>query len=247
MAERFPAGAGRRPVTAGHRAGQAAGMLTETSPTPRRTAGSLATASAVVSGAAGLLANVLLVLFFLLARPLRDATNTFTWLGPANDIVVVVQFAAFVPVALALATRLPRTRSVRTATAAGVVAMIAVAVLQALLVAGTVDFDVQVILVSAVFLVVFGWVFVTSATAHRVGALPRPVTRFGLLLGMSYPLGVLVAAPGLLFAWGSAAQFAFVVPGVVLGSLGWLGLPAWPLLLARPLGNVDVDPPPRAP
>ena len=68
----------------------------------------------------------------------------------------------------------------------------------------------------------------------------------GLLLGVSYPLGVLVAAPGLLFAWGSAAQFAFVVPGAVLGSLGWLGLPVWPLLLAKPLGNCAVDPPPRA-
>jgi hypothetical protein len=200
----------------------------------------------VVSGAAGLLANVLLILFFLLAQPLRDATNTFTWLGPANDVVVVVQFAAFVPVALALASRLPRTRSVRASTAAGIVAMVAVAVLQALLVAGVVDFDVQVYLVSAVFLVVFGWVFVASATAHRVGALPRPVTRFGLLLGVSYPLGVLVAAPGLLFAWGSAAQLAFVVPGVVLGSLGWLGLPFWPMLLAKRLGNVAVDPPPRA-
>jgi hypothetical protein len=221
-------------------------MLTETSPTRQRTAGSLATASAVVSGAAGLLANVLLVLFFLLAQPFSDATTTFTWLGPANDIVVVVQFATLVPVALALASRLPRTRSVRAATAAGVVAMIAVAVLQALLVAGAVDFDIQVILVSAVFLVVFGWVFVASATAHRVGALPRPVTRFGLLLGVSYPLGVLVAAPGLLFAWGSPAQLAFVVPGVVLGSLGWLGLPTWPLLLAKRLGNVAVDPPPRA-
>jgi hypothetical protein len=208
-------------------------MLTETLPTRRRTAGRLTTAAAAMSGVAGLVANVLLVLFFLLARPFSDATNEYSWLGPANDVVVIVQFAAFVPVVLALASRLPPTRSVRAATAAGVVAMIAVMVLQAVLVAGVMDFDTQVIFVSVAFLVVFGWVFAASATAHRVGALPRPVSRLGLLLGASYPLGALVAAPGLLFASGSAAQLTFIGPGVVLASLGWLGLPVWPLLLAR--------------
>jgi hypothetical protein len=59
------------------------------------------------------------------------------------------------------------------------------------------------------------------------------VTRFGLLLGASYPVGLVIAAAGLLFPWGSAAQLAFVVPGIAIGAFGWLGLPVWPLVLAR--------------
>jgi hypothetical protein len=36
-----------------------------------------------------------------------------------------------------------------------------------------------------------------------------------------------------LFPWGSAAQLAFVVPGIAIAAFGWLGLPVWPLVLAR--------------
>ena len=112
-------------------------------------------------------------------------------------------------------------------------AMAAVAILQLLLVAGVLEFDVQVVLVAATFLVVYAWVIAVSSTGHRHGTLPRSVTRFGLLLGASYPVGLVIAAAGLLFPSGSATQLAFVVPGVVIAAIGWLGLPVWPLVLAR--------------
>ena len=96
--------------------------------------------------------------------------------------------------------------------------MAAVAILQLLLVAGVLEFDVQVMFVVATFLVVYAWMIAVSSTGHRHGTLPRSVTRFGLLLGMSYPVGLVIAAAGLLFPWGSAAQLAFVVPGVVIAS-----------------------------
>jgi hypothetical protein len=212
-------------------------MLTETYPPRQRTAGPVLWA--LTSGITGLLANVLLVLFFLLARPfgvdgpLAEAGQDFMWLGSANDVVIIVQFVTFIPVALALRRWLPPTRSVRLATAAVVVAMAAVAILQLLLVAGVLEFDVQVMFVVATFLVVYAWMIAVSSTGHRHGTLPRSVTRFGLLLGTSYPVGLVIAAAGLLFPWGSAAQLAFVVPGVVIGAIGWLGLPVWPLILAR--------------
>jgi hypothetical protein len=95
------------------------------------------------------------------------------------------------------------------------------------------EFDVQVMLVVATFLVVYAWVIAVSSTGHRNGTLPRSVTRFGLLLGVSYPVGLVIAAAGLLFPSGSATQLAFVVPGVIIGAIGWLGLPIWPLVLAR--------------
>ncbi|HEX6757836.1 MAG TPA: hypothetical protein VF086_05395 [Propionibacteriaceae bacterium] len=213
-------------------------MLTETYPPRQRIAGPVLWA--LTSGITGLLANVLLVLFFLLAKPFGvsgpladDVRQDFMWLGTANDWVIVVQFLTFIPVALALRGWLPPTRSVRLATAAAVGAMLAVAILQLLLVAGVLEFDVQVLLVVATFLVVYTWVLTASSAGHRHGTLPRSVTRFGLLLGASYPVGMVIAAAGLLFPWGSAVQLAFVVPGVAVGSFGWLALPVWPLFLAR--------------
>jgi hypothetical protein len=206
-------------------------MVTETRAVQRSTADAVPWAYATaISGA---VANLLLVLFFLLARPFSDVTNGFSWLGPTNDVVVVVQFATAIPVALAMRRLLPPSRPVRIATAGALVAMAAVVVLQLLLVIGVLDFDLQVLLVSAAFLVVYTWVLTASSAAHRVGSLPRPVTRVGLLIGASYPLGAAIAAPGLLFPWGSGAQLAFAVPGVVFGSIGWLALPVWPWLLAR--------------
>jgi len=212
-------------------------MLTETYPARQRTAGPVLWA--LTSGITGLLANVLLVLFFLLAQPfgvngpLAEAGKDFMWLGSANDVVIIVQFLTFIPVALALRGWLPSTRSVRLSTAAAVGAMVATAVLQLLLVAGVLEFDVQVLLIVATFLVVYTWVVTASSTGHRHGTLPRSVTRFGLLLGASYPVGLIIAAAGLLFPSGSAAQLAFVVPGAAVVAVGWLALPVWPLLLAR--------------
>lgn len=212
-------------------------MLTETYPARQRTAGPVVWA--LTSGITGLLANVLLVLFFLLARPfgvdgpLAKAGHDLMWLGSANDVVIIVQFLTFIPVALALRGWLPYTRSVRLSTAAAVGAMVTTAVLQLLLVAGVLEFDVQVLLIVATFLVVYTWVVTASSTGHRHGTLPRSVTRFGLLLGASYPVGLIIAAAGLLFPSGSAAQLAFVVPGVAIVAVGWLALPVWPLVLAR--------------
>ena len=212
-------------------------MLTETYPPRQRTARPVLWA--LTSGITGLVANVLLVLFFLLAQPfgvngpLAEAGKDFMWLGSANDVVIIVQFLTFIPVSLALRRWLPPTRSVRLVTAAAVVAMAAVAILQLLLVIGVLEFDVQVVLVAATFLVVYAWMIAVSSTGHRHGTLQRSVTRFGLLLGTSYPVGLIIAAAGLLFPSGSATQLAFVVPGVVIAAIGWLGLPVWPLVLAR--------------
>ena len=150
-------------------------MLTETYPARQRTAGPVLWA--LTSGITGLLANVLLVLFFLLARPfgvdgpLAKAGQDFMWLGSANDVVIIVQFLTFIPVALALRGWLPSTRSVRLSTAAAVGAMVATAVLQLLLVAGVLEFDVQVLLSRRhSWWSTPGW-SPSSSTGHRHGTL----------------------------------------------------------------------------
>ena len=240
-AQKIPVGTGHRPVTVGHLPREPGDMLTETYPARQRTGGPVLWA--LTSGITGLVANVLLVLFFLLAQPfgvsgpLAEAGQDFMWLGSANDLVIVVQFLTFIPVALTLRRWLPPTRSIPIATAAAVGAMIAVVILQLLLVAGVLEFDVQVGFVVATFLVVYAWVIAVSSTGHRHGTLPRSVTRFGLLLGVSLPVGLIIAAAGLLFPSGSPAQLAFVIPGVAIAAIGWLGLAVWPLVLARRVFN----------
>jgi hypothetical protein len=206
-------------------------MLTETRPPRQRTTGPQVWA--MTSGITGLVANVLLVLFFLLAQPFGEVRQDFMWLGTANDWVIVVQFLTLIPVALALRRWLPATRAVRFTTAAAVVAMVGTAVLQLLLVAGVLGFDVQVWLVVPLFLLIYAWVLTASSAGHRHGTLPRPVTRFGLLLGVCFPIGLLIAAAGLPFGWGSAVQLTFGIPGILLGAVSWLALPVWPLVLAR--------------
>jgi hypothetical protein len=218
-------------VTAGQLPAEYGRMLIETRPLLRRTPGPYAWA--LTAGITGLLANVLLVLFFLLAQPFGEARQRFMWLGTANDWVIVVQFLTLVPVALAVRRWQPANRAVRLTTTAAVTAMVGIAVLQLLLIADVLDFEIQVGLIVALFLVIYAWVLVVSSTGHRHGILPRPVTRFGLLLGVSFPVGLLIAAAGLPFGWGTAAQLALAVPGIVLGSASWLSLPVWPLLLAR--------------
>lgn len=205
-------------------------MLTETHSPRQRIAGPVPWAFA--SGLTGLVASVLLVLDQL-TENVGEVRQYFTWLPAAIACVMAVQFLTFIPVALALRGWLPPTRSVRLATAAAVGAMLAISILQLLLLTGALQFDVQVVLVMVAFLLVSTWVLAVSWTGHRHGTLPRSVGRFGMLLGASYPVGLLIAAAGLLFPSGSAAQLAFVAPGVVIAAPGWLALPVWPLVLAR--------------
>jgi hypothetical protein len=191
---------------------------------------------ALTTGITGFVANVLLVLDQL-TENVGEMRLYLMWLPVAIARVMVVQFLTLIPVALALRSWLPPARSVRLATAAAVGAMLAVAILQLLLVTGPLEFDVQVVLVMAAFLLVSTWVLTVSSTGHRRGTLPQPVSRFGLVLGASYAVGLVIAAAGLLFPSGSAAWLAFVIPGVVILAFGWLALPVWPLVLASRVFN----------
>lgn len=204
--------------------------VTETHPPRQRIASP--TLWALTSGISGVAANVLLLLDQL-TENVGEARQYFMWLPAAIACVLVVQFLTLIPVALALREWLPPTRSVRLATAAAVGAMLAVAILQLLLVIGALEFDVQVVLVMATFLLVSTWVLTVGSTGHRRSTLPRLVSRFGIVLGVSYPVGLVIAGAGLLFPLGSAAWFTFVIPGGVLLAIGWLGLAVWALVLAR--------------
>jgi hypothetical protein len=205
-------------------------MGTTTTAPFRRTTARGRTA-ALISGVTGIAANVLLALFFALAEPFSGSTNAASWLGPVNDWLMLPQFAALVPVALALGRRLPATRWVRALTAAGVLAMAAIVLAQLALVLGLVAFDVQMGVVVGAIVVLFLWLLGVSLVGHRTGLLPRPVTRTGVLLGTSLPVGAALVAAGLLVP--SPARWALWAPGFAIGGAGWLALPVLPLLVAR--------------
>jgi hypothetical protein len=204
-----------------------------------------AAAWAVATGTLGLLANLVLVLFFALATPWSTAPDGgWSWLGPVNDVIIVAQYAAFLPVPLALRKWLPDTRGVRAATVAALLAMLAVVVLQVLLIISVLTFETQVTYVVGAFLVVFGWILVVSRTAYRTAALPRRVAWAGLLIGSGFPLGLAVFGIAMLAPDGTLARYVgFGIGGVIAGA-AWLALPVWPLLLA---GRVFNTPPARRP
>jgi len=183
---------------------------------------------AALSGIAGLAGNSLLILFFALARPWTAGVTGYEWLGPANDVLVVVQFAALVPVAMAVHARLGLGRGT---TAAGVTAMAGVVVLQLALLAGVLAFEVQVYGVLVCLVVTFGWVLVASRAGRSV--LPAQLVRLGTVVGVGFPAGLVIAAAGLLAPGGSVVQYVVWGLAGVFGLVGYLGLPFWPLALAR--------------
>jgi hypothetical protein len=156
---------------------------------PYRSSTKIARACALLSGVTGLVAGLLLVGDFALDNPYDPTPSGPTWLGAANDVVGIVQFAAFAPVVWALRRRLPTTRSVRVSTVAAVAAAIAYVVLSILLVAGVMTFQQQIGLLIVMIVVIYMWLLIANLAAHRFRTLRRSVTLFGVMVGVGLLVG----------------------------------------------------------
>jgi len=88
MPKKILVSTGHRPVTAGWLPTNPGGVLTTVHPSEQRIDGPRRWAW--LSGIAGLVANVLLALFYLLARPFSEVQNGFGWLGTAGTGLFVV-------------------------------------------------------------------------------------------------------------------------------------------------------------
>lgn len=194
-----------------------------------------ARACALVSGVAGLVAGLLLIGFFTLANPYDAAPGGPTWLGSANDVVGIVQFAAFAPVIWSLGRRLPATRWVRAMTVVAVAAAIAFAVLSVLLVANVLTFEQQVGPLIVTIVVMYVWLLTANLAAHRFRALPRAVTLSGVMLGVGFLVGMVVVGASLVLPNPVGQIIGWA--GYPVGFLGWLGLPVYSLLLAARVFN----------
>lgn len=209
------------------------GVIRMTVRTEARTVPAGVTAAALaglLAGAAGMVANVLLLLYLGLARPWEGWMTSYDWLGTANDSVLLVQFGALVLVAFALRARVAG-RLAAWATAAGVAAMGGIVVLHVLLLAGVMEFDVQVWPVIGCIAVTFGWLLAMSRAGRST--LSRPVAGFGTVLGLTYLIALAVCAAAFLLPAGSLGHDVVLWLGISVGAVCWLGFPVWPLLWAR--------------
>ena len=195
---------------------------------------------AAISGAAGLVSGVCLILFFGLARPFSGEPSPWAWLGPANDLTSAVQAATLIPVALTMRDLVPGC-SVQRWTTIGVSAKAAATILPFLLVAGIFPFAVQAPLVTLAIVIMFCWMFAVSRAGGQSGALPQTTARTGMVTTLALGALGLAAALAAALPAGSDARLVAVGAGAAAGTVAWLGFPAWTLLLQPTLRRSTAD------
>lgn len=158
---------------------------------PLRLAAHAAVASAVIGGVG---VAFLVGMFTAFAVGARSQALTLGWI---NDILVLVSYPLVVPAALVIRSHVRPVAPLATdvATAAGLAAVGAIAVLQALLLRGDLTFEEQIGPISIAFLAFGAWLVVIGRLGARSGLLPGGV-RMGLLGAtyVGYPAWALWAA-----------------------------------------------------
>ena len=177
--------------------------------------------SALASGVTGLVADLFLVLFYLFFF----GFDTGAFLGTVNDVLMVVQYVALVPVVLALGRSNRASSGARRWTLVGLVATVAVIVLQVALLAGL-PFELQVVPVSLSSVAAMVW----AGGISRTAALPTAVARLGRLLLVALPVAIAAFAVGFAVTLVSGVSWAWIaggLPGLVL----WFLFPMWTVRL----------------
>ena len=197
---------------------------------------------AYAAGVFGVLANLLLIALYVDLGLRAGDTETRATLGPvgelagpANDVVGSLATACMIPVALALAGRLPRQRTVRLTQAAGLTAMAVLTAGGPLLVLGVLEFELSTPISMAAYFVFSLWLLLSNRWLRSSGTLPSRLAGFGEFLGAGTLAGFTIAGLGLLLPWMSWPQLVLFGAGVLAGLPSFLGIPVWFLLLGRHL------------
>jgi hypothetical protein len=189
---------------------------------------------AYAAGAAGMLGRLLLLaLYALLAAGSADQYSV----GAANDLVGTLESACMIPVALALAGRLPDRQAARVVQVAGLSAMAANAIAAPLMVVGVLSFSVATLIAAVAIQVLAAWLFLVNRWLRRSPDWWLPVARLGQLLGGAVLCGAAVVAFGLLLPWGSWPQLPVFGVGALPGFVAYLAIPVWFLILGRHLAQ----------
>ena len=192
---------------------------------------------AYAAGVASIVSNALLIAFyaFQVGRP-----EGGTSLGTANDLVGSLSTALMIPAALALADRLPRRRAVRVVRAVGVAAMAVLTAGGPLLVLGVSSFEVHAPIMLAAWMVLCVWLLLVNRQACLSRALRSRTARFGEFAGAGPLVGGAILGTAFLLPWMSGGQLALFVVGGLFAFVGFLGIPAWFLLLGCRLAVRDL-------
>lgn len=192
------------------------------------------------AGAAGVLANLFLISMYVdlgLRAGYTEAQAPFSpageLAGPASDLVGSLATACMIPVALALAGRLPYRRAVHLTQAAGLLSLVVLTVGGPLLVLGVLAFEVETPIAMAAYFTLSLWLVHTNRWLRLSEALPFWLTRFGVFLGAGALAGYVVVGLALLLPWMSWPQLVVFGAGLLIGLPAWLCIPVWFLLLGR--------------
>jgi hypothetical protein len=205
--------------------------MTTTKQPPIRTVNGAAVA-ALGSGLIGIVGNVYLVLFYLVAKPWQPGSVGGGY-GTINDWLAALQLVLLIPVVVWLGRLTRIEKWPRRWTGIALAASIAAVVLQLLLLTGALPFAIQFGLMSVCIVLLYCWAGVISAAGRRRGVLSPTTARLGRLLMWAMPVGAAAFAVGIgISALQGEGSWAWVVGGLP-GALVWLAFPLWVLLVAR--------------
>lgn len=199
---------------------------------------------AYAAGVAGILANIFLIVMYVLlglqaGRPEAQTLlgSAFHVAGSASDLLGSLATAFMIPVALFLGGRLPRRRAVRFTQASGLTAMALLTVGGPLLVLGVLTFEVETPIAIVALIVLAIWLLLVNRWLRLLDALSYRVVRLGELAGAGFLAGYAIVGLGLLLPWMSWPQLVVFGFGVLVGLPAYLGIPVWFLLLGLHLGK----------
>jgi hypothetical protein len=198
---------------------------------------------AYAAGGAGILANLFLIVMYVLLglqagrpEPQTLLGSAFHVAGSASDLLGSLATAFMIPGALFLSGRLPRRRAVRFTQASGLTAMALLTVGGPLLVLGVLTFEVETPIAIVALIVLAIWLLLVNRWLRLLDALSYRVVRLGELVGAGFLAGYAVVGLGLLLPWMSWPQLVVFAIGVLIGLPSYLGIPVWFVLLGRHLG-----------
>ena len=200
---------------------------------------------AYAAGVTGILANLFLIVMYVLLGLQAGSPEGGTLLGSAfhvagsaADLLGSLATAFMIPVALFLGGRLPRRRAVRFTQASGLTAMALLTVGGPLLVLGVLTFEVETPIAIVALIVLAIWLLLVNRWLRLLDALSYRVVRLGELVGAGFLAGYAIVGLGLLLPWMSWPQLVVFGFGVLVGLPAYLvGIPVWFLLLGRHLGK----------
>ncbi|MEV6495078.1 hypothetical protein AB0M20_41625, partial [Actinoplanes sp. NPDC051633] len=180
---------------------------------------------AFLAGVLGLLANVLLIALYVSFLP---GLSSYSWTGPANDVVGgIVGSLAMIPVLLGLLRVVAATPALVLATRVAV-AMLAVGALSSLLlVLQVVSFEVSVFVAIPMIVALFAWFLVLGRSADLPGALSRRARLMGTAGLAAIPIGLLALIPA------DPVRYAAGGLALLIGLPVYLYTPVWFLQLSN--------------